>query len=284
MPAILNNIGRLSIQVPGISGVAAGGIALVNIPVNARYHRMLFQCTSAGVATDPATFFSSVKVLVNGNNMRDVSASTIISIAKTAGLSPATGELPIWFTAPYRNMLVPNDSNSWDMAGQSTFTIQFGISAGIVSPGLTGVMEYDYIRNMRTVSNAQAPFLQPVAQHQFQFSGVAGRNDIIQLPIDFPISRLWVSSAAGNNISQIEVYQDGNKIVEGTPAQQSQLYADYGYLLGGANPFETAAIFDIDGRWWKALNVANSLNLRVTLNAADTINVVQETLPGAYQS
>lgn len=282
----LANSGRIVNQIPGITGVAAGGIALINLPVNARYHRLTLQTTNNGVAADPTTVLSSAKILVNGTNMRDISPANVIGLAKVSGYAPAVGELPITFTEPARNMLVPNDSNSWDMAGQSTFSLQFGILAGTV-PGLTGVMEFDFLRNQRDAGDAahtQIPFLQPIAQHQFLINGNAGRNDIVNLPYDFPISRLFVTSGAGNNISLLEVYQDGNKIVEGTPAQINQLAAQYGFLLGGANPFESAAIFDVDSRWWKSLKCANSLNLRVTLTNADTITVLEEMLPGAYQS
>jgi hypothetical protein len=283
MPAILNNIGRIVNQVPGITGVSANGTALVNLPVNSRYHRFSFQVTNNGTAADPTTVLSSVKLLVNGTNMRDISPANIIGIAKTLGYTPALGELPIWFTNPSRNVLVPNDSNSWDLFGQSTFSIQAGIANGTV-PGLVGVMEFDFLRNLQTDSKgASVPFLQPMAQHQFLFNLSGGRNDIVTLPLDFPVARLWVTSANAR-ITLLEVYQDGNKIVEGTPAQLNQFAAQYGFLLGGANPFETGAIFDMDQRWWKSLKVANSLNVRVTLSAADNVTIVQETLPGAYQS
>lgn len=282
MTVALNNIGRLVNQVSGITGVSAGGTALINVPVNARYHRFTFQTTAAGVAAAVGTVISNVRIAVNGTNMRDISPANILALAASAGYAPAVGELPIWFTEPGRNLLVPNDSNSWDVFGQSTFSIQLGIQPAIV-PGLTGLVEFDYLRNLRTQGAQQVPFLQPVAQHQFLINGAAGRNDINNLPMDFPISRLWLTSGAAT-ITLVEVFQDGNKIIEGTPAQLNQIWAQYGFLLGGANPFETAAIFDVDGRWWKALKVGNALNVRVTLSAADTIAIVMETLPGAYQS
>jgi coat protein len=283
MAVILNNTGRLVQQIPGITGVNAGGLALVNLPVNARYHRLKFFSTSGGVASTAQ--LTALKLLVNGINMRDITPVNTINIAKSVGLNPSPGVLPINFTQPQRNFLAANDSNSWDLAGQSTFSVQVGIAAGAVNPTLIGIMEFDYLRNVRTdTGGAQAPFLQPVSQHQFIINGAAGRNDIVILPFDYPISRLWISSGAGNNITLLEIYQDGNKIIEGTPAELNEGNADYGILVGGANPFETAAVFDQDGRWWKSLKCANSFNVRVTLAAADTINIVQETLPGAYSS
>src|SRR5579859_6435793 len=170
MAAILNNTGRLLQQVPGITGVNAGGIALANIPVNARYHRLLLFATSGGVASTAK--LTSLKLLVNGVNMRDISPANAISIAKSNGVTPAAGVLPIYFTAPWRNLLAANDSTSWDLAGQATFSVQVGIDGTAVNPTLTGLMEFDYLRNTRDVGNGQqAPFLQPVSQHQFQING-----------------------------------------------------------------------------------------------------------------
>ena len=283
MPAVLNNTGRLVQQIPGITGVNAGGIALANIPVNARYHRLTFFATSGGVASTAK--LTSCKLLVNGVNMRDITPTNIINLAKTQGVNPSAGVLPIYFTSPWRNVLAANDSTSWDLAGQSTFSVQIGIDATAVNPTLTGIMEFDYLRNTRDDGKGnQIPFLQPVSQHQYLVNGAAGRNDINYLPLDYPLTRYWVSSGQGNNITLIEVYQDGNKIVEGTPAQLNEVYGEYGVLLGGANPFESGAVFDIDQRWWKALKAANALNLRVTLANADTINIVAEYLPGAFLS
>jgi hypothetical protein len=284
MAAVLNNTGRLINQIPGITGVNAGGIALVNIPVNARYHRLTFFATSGGVASTAK--LTSCKLLINGTIMRDILPSDIINIAKSQGVTPGAGVLPIYFTAPWRNLLAANDSNSWDVAGQSTFSVQIGIDQTAVNPTLVGTMEFDYLRNTRTdpASGQQVPFLQPVSQHRFVINGVAGQNAITYLPFDYPISRYWISSGAGNNITLLEVFQDGNKIIEGTPAQLNEMLAEYGILCGGANPFETAAVFDLDQRWWKALKAANSLNVRVTLAAADTITLIGETLPGAYLS
>ena len=284
MAVQLGNVGRLWQQIPGITGVNAGGLALVNIPTNARYHRLNFFATNNGVASTAK--LTSVKVLVNGVNMRDISPAQMINIAKTQGYTPSAGVLPIFFTQPWRNLLQGNDSNSWDMAGQSTFAVQIGVDPTAVNPTIVGSWEIDYLRNFKTDpgNGAQVPYLQPVAQHFFAFNGVQGQNPITVLPFDYPISRMWISAGAGNNITLLEVFQDGNKIIEGTPTQINESLLQYGILCGGANPFETAAVFDVDQRWWKALKVANSMNIRVTLSAADNIAIVLETMPGGYMA
>jgi len=41
-----NNKGRIINFVTGITGISPGGQAVINMPVNQRYHRMIFQCTA----------------------------------------------------------------------------------------------------------------------------------------------------------------------------------------------------------------------------------------------
>ncbi len=103
-------------------------------------------------------------------------------------------------------------------------------------------------------------------------------------------------------------FGDGNKVMEATNDQLKQCYTENGFDLGRANwlnqnydgtaalnktlqgqyqkPFyyDSAFIADSDQRYWRALNVANSMILRVYSSVAQTLKIVQSTLPGAYQS
>lgn len=385
MASILNK-GRLINFINGITGVSAGGQAVVNMPVNSRYHRLILQCKAinykggtaqktthltgvgddaltvtptisngvitslaviaggtgyvtgdtitttdatgkgfvgtvtalAGVVTDiavtvkgvataisPASFFTGVKLLVNGVNMRDIDASNIIRIAMANGYYPRLGELPIMFTPPWRNVNPQNELTSWDLFGQSTFQIQLSIAPGLELVSLSGIQEFDYMRNIRPDAKGNAiPFLQPTAQHQFSWPIVAGRNDINTLPYDFPISRMWLRGSSPGNISQLEVFQDGNKAAEFTIEQLKQAYNEYGFTFGkpdllnmthATNPalaanyeppiyFDAAFIADPDQRWFKALKCANQMILRVYSDVAQTLTIVQETLPGSFAS
>ena len=380
------NKGRLINFINGITGVSPGGQAVVNMPVNSRYHRNVFQCkavnytggtgltttvltgagnddltvtptvvngvitavavvaggtgyttgdtitindatgqgfvgtvtaaagvvtavavTSVGIATpiSPRSFFTSVKFLVNGVNMRDITVDSIMRIAMASGYIPALGELPVFFTPPWRNVNQQNEVTSWDLFGQSTFQIQLGISPNVTSPSLVGIQEFDYMRNVRPDAKGNpVPFLQPTAQHQFSWPIVAGRNDINTLPFDFPISRMWLLGSNPGNISQVEVFQDGNKVAEYTLEQLKQAYTEYGFNFGQPNYvnqnwatddtlkaayeqpvyFDAAFIADPDQRWWKALKCSNQMILRVYSDVAQTLTIVQETLPGSFAS
>lgn len=396
MPTLVNNNGRLINFIAGIQGVAAGGQATINLPVNCRVHRLKLQCAAVnyaggtGLATvkitgagnnaatvtptvvngvitaaaivaggagyavndtitvvdatgvgavitvtavssgaittmtianggtpspiSPALFLANMKHLVNGVNMRDITPDNIVSICQSNGIYPSLGELPVNFTEPSINEIAPNEIFSWDLFGQNTYQIIAGIAATMQQPALTGVFEFDYKRNTRNVGGKDTLFLNPVAQHQFTFNVPAGRFDINTLPITYPIRRMWIRGSTAGQVQQVELYQDGNKVLETTSnntftagqtisGQLQQAYQDYGIQFGRTdyvpanqatalvkgtyNPlsfYDAAYISDPDGRPWKALTVANSMILRVYSAIAQTITVVMETLPGAFQS
>lgn len=387
MATIAINKGRYIHFIGGISGVSPGGQAVVNLPVNMRYHRLVFQCkainftggtaltttvltgagnnaltvtpavvhgvitslaivaggtgyavndtfrvndttgqgfvgrvstisagavtaavvVSPGIATpiSPRVFFTSVKMMVNGVNMRDISAENMLRISMASGCNPFLGELPVYFTAPWRNVNQQNEVTSWDLFGQSTFQAQLGISPNLSLPSLSAVMEFDYMRNTRPDGRGNPiPFLQPTAQHQFTWPIVAGRNDINTLPFMFPISRIWLSGSVPRAISQVEISHDGNKVAEYTVEQLHQVYGQYGFTFGrpdcvnlayAASPalqaayeapsyFDAAFISDPDQRWWKALKATDQLIVRVVSDVSQTLTLVQETLPGSFSS
>lgn len=384
----VTNLGRIINFITGITGVQAGGQAIVNMPVNARYHRLTFQCSAvnytggtalatlkitgagnndatttltvvngvitaaavvaggtgyvtgdiitpvdatgtgarltvtaaAGAVTalavtvggtaspiNPASLVTGMKLLVNGVNMRDIIPANILKIAIANGYLPTLGELPVFFTEPWRNLLGHNETTSWDTFGQATFQLQISIAATVSLPNLVGVQEFDYQRNARpstTKPGTSDLFLQPVSQHQFSWPIVAGRNDINNLPFSYPISRLWIYGTIANQITQLEIYQDNNKVFEATEDQLKQMFKEYGFQFGQPNfvnsnwstsaalqgayvepiYFDSAFISDPDQRVFKALACANSFVVRVYSAQAQAITFVMEMLPGQYSS
>jgi hypothetical protein len=299
--------GRFVNFISGINGVAAGAQAITNLPVNQRYHRMALQFTDAGNAAAVTSVIDSIKLIVNGVSVRDILPANLIRIAQAQGYFPKLGELPIFFTEPYvRNVIEPGDAMSWDMFGQSSFQVQIAFKGGI-TPGVTGAYEFDFLRNLRPGATGPEPFLQAVAMHQFTQQVVVGRNDINTLPWSFPIRRLWFKTVTAGAISQLEIFQDGNKVFEATAEQIKQIYNPYGFAfrqtditpfvnatgpaalgvaatLEGLSYFDAAYISDPDYRWWKALRVAQNLTIRTTNTAAEAMTIVAETIPGIYAS
>lgn len=385
MPAQAVNRGRWINFINGITGIAPGASAIVNLPCNARYHRLTYQCkavnytgpdtatavinitgtgsgatvtptivngqitaitvvaggtgyavgntftiadatgtgfigtvatlsttalatatvTSGGSpsAISPATFFTGLTIKVGGVNMRDITPAQIVAISQYNGYVPKLGELPIFFTEPWRNVNFHNEVESWDVFGQSSFSVQFNISPNVVNPTLVGVMEFDYFRNLKPVKTAGAggkvtttmtPFLQPVSHHSYSVPVPAGIYTINTIPWNYPIARMYIIGSNPGNIAELDVFQDQNEVLQTTAEQNQQMYLEYKFSAGTTNtttpngsiasPFDVAYISDVDQRYWKALKCANSLNVRVNSLVAQTVTVIVEALPGAYQS
>jgi hypothetical protein len=203
--------------------------------------------------------------------------------ASQMALPYSLGQLPVYFTEPWRKIVNHDTATSWDLYGQSTYQILAGISPGVNSPGLVGTYEFDYLRNAIPQKNAQGktvsstPFLKPVKQHSFSFNVPAGVYDITTLPVTFPISRLYFY---GPSLPyQMEVFQDGNKVLEGTAEQINQQYRDYGF---NTDMFDMAAVFDVDQRLGNALKVARTLDVRIWNTNPDQLTVVMESIPPAF--
>lgn len=262
--------------------------------------------TSTGTAslTNPATVLSNLQQVVNGVIVRDISVSNIIKICQANQVYPALGELPLYYTEPWFNVNQLNELLSWDMAGQSTFTLRFQVSSTVSLPQILGVSEFDTNRNVRPVGGRLLPFLQPVAMHEYTFNVAAGLSLINTIPFDYPIRRMWIQGSTAGNITQLEVDQDGNKVFEATKAQMQDMYQDYQFNLGRptyltnniatvnslkaafnpVNAFDFAYISDPDERINKVLTCETSLVLRITSAIAQSVTVVVESMPGQYAS
>jgi len=260
--------------------------------------------TVAGIASpvSPATFFSAFKEVVNGVIIRDISPTSILQIAIANGYYPALGELPLYYTDPADNINQLNEVTSWDLFGQSTFSLQGTIPGTVSLPSLIGAQEFDNSRNLRPTSKGLIPFLQPIAQHEYTFNVVAGVNLINTIPFDYPIRRIWIKGSTPLSITQLEVDQDSNKVMEATYSEMRKMYEDYGFQFGKPNWFNTtttpaflaayqtptyfdfAYISDPDRRLQKSLTCENSLVLRITSSVAQSVTIVMEYLPGQYAS
>jgi len=290
----VTNLGRQVNILAGISGVATGATAAVRMDVNKRYHRIILETTEgASVATAASHTLSALKLLVNGVTMWDIAPSEIMNINACLGEADPTGTIALNFTEPNRRIIAPEDLTSWDMFGQSTFELDLGVATGLTTPAVTGLYEFDYFRNLKSGTKGQVPFLQPVARHAYNLNLPAGTTNYNQLPITAPIMRMWFRGATTGYITNLEIQQDGNKVLEGDVPGINQFYGNYGIKFSSAGtPFapsgtvyyDTAFIADQSMRPWQALKCANSMNVKITLSSATSVLVVMETLPGGYTS
>ena len=240
--------------------------------------------TLGGVASSipPELFFTSQKHMVNGIVMRDINPSDTVKIAMANGYKFLdVGEYPVFFTEPWRKIVNHDQATSWDLQGQSTYQILFGIATGITSPTLTGVYEFDFLRNTsRDEKGQQVPFLRPIKQHMFSQQVPGGVTNVTTIPIDNPIQRLWFVETGPGSITQLELYQDGNKVWEGTVPQLNQVMNQYGF---NTTIYDAAYLTDMDQRLGKALLCLNSLTLRVYSAAATALNIIAEIHMQAFE-
>lgn len=230
----------------------------------------------------PELFMDSVKHLVNGIVMRDAGPDKVVKIAvvnQPAAYWPEAGEFPVFFTEPWRKIVDHDQATAWDLIGQSTYQIIIKINAEIGSPDLQGVYEFDYLRNARRGEKGPVLFLRPIKQHVFTYNVPQGLFNVTSLPIDFPIQRMWLDEAAGvGGVTHVELYQDGNKVLEGTYSQVNQMLRQYGF-----NPtaFSFSAVFDPDQRLGKALKV-DDLVFRVYSSAPGALEILMEIQGDGY--
>lgn len=305
-PAVVN-FGRQIHQISGIQGVATGATATINMPTNRRYHRITLNTKSNSAVDDVSDVISTVKLVVNGITIRECSALNIIRSSILRGYIPKKGELPIWFTEPrHTNVNEPPDVLSWDLQGQSTFQIFVSIKSGLTAPELSGTMEFDFARNQLPSGKV---FLQPVGVREYTLNAVAGENRINNIPFSHPIRSLLFKATNAGEIEKVVIEQDGNIVMEATYLQMVQAYRQYGFVfsdneldsrtfaagtsdatlaansnLEARSYFDAAFLTDIDGRYWKVLRAAQSLDVRLTMTNAQAVTILAETMPGAFVS
>jgi hypothetical protein len=273
---------RLLNYVPGIQGVASSGTGTVNAPVDRRYHSLRILTTNAaGALTDPTTIVSLVELVVNGVVMRTGLPATFINIAKTYRYTPGTGEIPIFFTEFWRNE-TPRaaEATSWDLFGQSTFVIRLTFLAPGGGVGVQSILaDFDGKRNVRRNAQGQmVPFLAIVKQFDNAIVGASGTNDIMTIPTNFPLQRIYLDVSA-NAISSVQVFADNNvKVWEATKTENQ-------YLLNAnditATFFEYPLVFDYDARIDSNLKTSN-LQVRVVTTGAATITAHIHQLVGGF--
>lgn len=272
--------------------------AVVNITITTAAVTAVVLVNGGNVGPVPIEIYFNGQILqsVGGVNMRDITATQMKAAAYLDDTNTVwqNGELMFDYVRPADRFTSAPDINIWDLWGQSVLQLQLPITANVTNPGLIGVYEYDSdatLRNTAVVNSQAVPVLQPIAQHAQSFTVPAGSalfsiNTVpflINQSTPLPILRLLMQESNPGNITQIEIDQDGNKIVQFTQAQIQQMYADYRFNVNpGLNIFGASFIADYDRRISKALRCRNTLVIWVASAVTQQITILRETLPGAF--
>lgn len=265
----------------GISGVAPGGVATLEMPLNRRYHALkLFPSVTETVAgnatpsTAPADVIDSIKLIVNGVAVRDLKPTQIIQLVQANfGGVAVTDHVPVFFSDPTRATITGEEATAWDMFGQSSFILEVKFKAGTTNPRLVTQASYDFNRNQM----GGKLFLNIVKQHAQTFNVPSGEHDIVNLMRDLPIQRLHIAPSAGT-VTAAEVIADGESVFEATKAQNDALHLDYGI----DSPFGFSVIFDYEQQFTSPLVAKRSLNLRPVFSDANNVTIIQERVAPGY--
>lgn len=262
---------RLLNYVAGIQGVGSGSIGTVNIPVDRRYHSLRILTTNAaGTLTDSTTIVSLVELIVNGIVIRSGAPATFINIAKTYRYTPATGEIPIFFTEFWRNESPrAAEATSWDMFGQQTFVLRLTFLSPGGGVGIQSILsDFDGKRNTRRNAQGQdVPFLAIIKQTDISITAASGTNDITTIPTAWPLQRIFTDISA-NAISSVQFFADNNvKVWEATKAE-NQILLNANDIT--ATFFEYPLIFDYDDRIDSNLKTS-TLDMRIVTTGAATL-------------
>lgn len=277
-----------------ISLVIAGGIG-VSATILAQ---------GGGGWVNPTYFFAGpLQVQVNSATIRNIGPAAILGICAENGCPAQNGQLPIYFTEPWRVFIKNNTATSWDLLNAQYCQIQAPVSSVIVNPTLTGDYDFDFIPNQVTTAQGVVQALHIVSQSLFTTTLLGGNNqtpiNTIWQPGGDPIIRMWFQGATANQITQLQIVMDGKLVLQEYPNQISQRLAAFKFAaLGGgltngglnttvpsgivATPFDTAAISDPDQRFWKCWRPQKTFVLYVYSNVAQNINIFTETLKSGY--
>ncbi len=253
--------------------MANSGVGTLNIPVNRRYHELKINCTQAGVAANPITTISLVQLSVNGQIMINSTPTALLGIANTFGITPALGELPIFFSEPWRFTPQASEATSWDMYGQQTFVLQLTFLNPAGAVGVTVSGSFDTARNLDRQGKAFLKILKVLTN---SFNVPTGQSDILTFPLSWPLHRIFMNTSAGV-FQSVLVTADGTKILEGTLGQYQEFLNDY--AINGTQ-FNFPWIIDYDQKLSSTLSAQN-LDFQLTVSAANTLTatIVQE-VPG----
>ena len=231
---------------------------------------------AAGTLTDATTIISLVELVVNGIVIRSGAPATFINIAKTYRYTPATGEIPIFFTEFWRNESPKAaEATSWDMFGQNTFVVRLTFLSPGGGVGVQSILaDFDDKRNTyRDAQGNMVPFLMIMKQTDISINAASGTNDIVTIPTAWPLQRIYTDISA-NAVSSVQIYADNNvKVWEATKGENAVVLNANDIT---ATFFEYPIIFDYDDRVDSSLSTSYLDVRTVTTGAATlTFHVVQ---------
>lgn len=272
-------MGRLKNYINGIEGVGAGNTANGKITTNKRYHALWF-FVGDDAFTLASEIVQSIRIYVNSKLQVDLTAAEMQAVVRLNGRTTGALVIPYFFSEPWRRSLTGEEATSWDLKGQQSCTFEVVFAAGCTNPTLKVEAQFDYGENI-TVGEDGTPrrFLSIVQRTANSYNAGVGVNDIASLPDRYPIQRILCNASAGT-INAAEVRKDDEVIHEATLSENTEMLLSEAQMA--AAQFNYPIVFDSDQQSSSAIQVENSLLVRLTNSAAGTNRVIVERRAPAF--
>lgn len=271
---------RINDQIAGINGVVAGGVATVNLDVGRRYHGLSFYYKgNAAQATIEADILY-IYLYVNTVLIREIIPSELFNENAANGRAFNLGEIPIFFSEPWRASVMSEEATAWDMFGQLSFTAKLAIAGAAVAPAVTGVSQYDYLRN---VDQSGAPALNIVKWVRNSFNLSLGQQILTQFEKGKLYQRQTFTTTAGNELSAFLVTLNGQVQRNVTRTEIANVVDAYQITQQAAT---SLLYWDYSQQITDALEVGPTAawQIQVTSPAAQGCNVLSQIRVPGYQA
>lgn len=128
------------------NAVGAGQTATLNLPPDGIYHKLMLHYAESGTAANSATVIAALdelRLIVNGKVQRRMTGEDLLAINAYHGKGYTAGQLPIFFSEPWRRTVQGEDALAWGMGDVETFQLEVDIASGRTGPTLAATSVKD---------------------------------------------------------------------------------------------------------------------------------------------
>lgn len=207
-------------KLTSINGVAAGGVATIQLPLGARIKDLFLVYKGTASESTMAADLTAVKLVLNGQPRRAPSASQIFTIEKHNGRTVTAGLVPVRFRDPGASDDTWEDKTALNTFRLASAVIEVSIHADATSPTLECYACFDNIDDKNDFV-----CVWDSVSFSNQGAGVKNKTDLVKTGILQRIDFFGTTNLPTN----LKVRADDREIIDLTPALIGRLGLDYGY-------------------------------------------------------
>jgi hypothetical protein len=265
------------LKAPTFNNVAAGGVAVCDLPRDRRYHTIYIKATAQGT-TDAAAVVSEINLTINGRSQRRLTVPQLRALNAFNGTGYNGSDLNtlvIHLREPW--LTDPRDQHalSWGMGGVSSFRLEVTLKTPLTNPVVTG----SYVADEGRDDKGALIGIGIIKKTKTDFQGVTNTGDMLVRNLSFEgfVKRLHLESTA---ITAIDFRANGRSVFEADTANLPAFYASK--ALAAVSGYQTINFDELNHLVLGVVagSLANS-EIKVTNSAATSFNIVHEFLAPA---